>query len=30
VANYVRINLGAPDGDLEEAGRRIAAFAQGL
>jgi len=30
VANYVRINLGAPDGELEEAGRRIAAFAQGL
>ena len=27
VANYVRINLGAPDHDLEEAGRRIAAFA---
>ena len=30
VANYVRINLGAPDHDLEEAGRRIAAFAQRL
>ncbi len=27
VANYVRINLGAPDHELEEAGRRIAAFA---
>jgi arginine:pyruvate transaminase len=30
VANYVRINLGAPDHELEEAGRRIAAFAQRL
>jgi arginine:pyruvate transaminase len=30
VANYVRINLGAPDQELEEAGRRIAAFAQRL
>ncbi len=30
VANYVRINLGAPDSELEEAGRRIAAFAQRL
>jgi arginine:pyruvate transaminase len=27
VANYVRINLGAPDEDLAEAGKRIAAFA---
>ena len=27
VANYVRINLGAPDHELEEAGRRIAAYA---
>jgi arginine:pyruvate transaminase len=30
VANYVRINLGAPDSDLNEAGRRIAAYAQRL
>jgi len=30
VANYVRINLGAPDSDLDEAGRRIAAYAQSL
>ncbi len=30
VANYVRINLGAPDGELDEAGRRIAAYAQRL
>src|SRR4029077_2369301 len=29
-ANYVRINLGAPDGELEEAGRRIAAYAERL
>ncbi len=30
VANYVRINLGAPDHELDEAGQRIAAFAQSL
>jgi arginine:pyruvate transaminase len=30
VANYVRINLGAPDSELDEAGRRIAAYAQQL
>jgi arginine:pyruvate transaminase len=30
VANYVRINLGAPDQDLAEAGKRIAAFAERL
>ena len=30
IAGYVRINLGAPDEELEEAGRRIARFAQGL
>jgi arginine:pyruvate transaminase len=27
IANYVRINLGAPDAELEEAGRRIARYA---
>ena len=27
LANYVRINLGAPDEELEKAGRRIAAYA---
>ena len=30
LANYVRINLGAPDAELEEAGRRIAAYAERL
>ena len=30
IASYVRINLGAPDGELEEAGRRIARYAEGL
>jgi arginine:pyruvate transaminase len=30
VADYVRINLGAPDSELEEAGRRISAYAQRL
>jgi arginine:pyruvate transaminase len=30
VANYVRINLGAPDHELDEAGRRIAAYAERL
>jgi arginine:pyruvate transaminase len=30
IADYVRINLGAHDGELEEAGRRIARYAAGL
>jgi arginine:pyruvate transaminase len=30
IAGYVRINLGAPDEELEEAGKRIARFAEGL
>jgi arginine:pyruvate transaminase len=30
VANYVRINLGAPEAELDEAGRRIAAYAKTL
>ena len=30
VASYVRINLGAPDHELDEAGRRIAAYTQRL
>jgi arginine:pyruvate transaminase len=30
LANYVRINLGAPDAELEEAGRRIARYAESL
>jgi len=30
IANYVRINLGAPDEELDEAGRRIAAYAKTL
>ena len=30
IAGYVRINLGAPDGELEEAGRRIARYAESL
>jgi arginine:pyruvate transaminase len=30
VASYVRINLGAPDRELDEAGRRIAAYTQRL
>jgi arginine:pyruvate transaminase len=30
IAGYVRINLGAPDVELEEAGERIARYAEGL
>ena len=30
IANYVRVNLGAPDAELEEAGRRIARYAGSL
>jgi arginine:pyruvate transaminase len=30
LANYVRINLGAPDEELEEAGKRIARYAARL
>ena len=30
LVNYVRINLGAPDAELEEAGRRIARYAESL
>ena len=30
IASYVRINLGAHESDLEEAGRRIARYAEGM